>query len=460
MPSQPQTTPSTRRRVFGWARGSVLAGLTLFGLVSWLEPFDRNAHAGTVEAYDDIQLLGDVLDRIRSSYVEKPDDQKLIEGAIDGMVSSLDPHSRYVPARDYEKSQAQLTGQFGGLGIEVTQDGELLKIVSAMDGTPAAKAGLLANDVIVAIDDEPVEDLSLAQAAEKMRGPIDTPVALTIRRGAVDAQRRVDLIRKAITLQSTEVELKHSDIGYIRISKFTEQTFPGLETGLTALADSGRIEGLKGFVLDLRNNPGGLVDQAVGVADSFLDRGQILSTRGRGAEESDIYFAEEGDLLKGKPLIVLINAGSASASEIVAGALQDHRRATVLGTRSFGKGTVQTIIPLSEAGAIYLTTGRYFTPSGRSIQAKGIDPDIRVEEKVPDAFRLAEKDFGEKSLKGHLANPETNAGPGPDDQPSPAYVPPDEKDDTQLNTAIRLLKGEETNASFPPIPEAYTQLAK
>lgn len=421
----------------------------------------RNAVAANSETYRQLAIFGEIYDRVRSQYVDKPDDAKLIQGAIDGMLAVLDPHSRYEVASDFENTEQKIKGEFGGIGVEVTTEAGNLKVVSALDDSPAAKAGLQANDIISAINNEPVHGLSLSQAVDKLRGPLSTSVTLTIRHEKSNHEEEVRLVRDTVQVQSTKVEMRGDDIGYIRISQFTQTTFPGLKKGLAGLAANGSTKKIRGYILDLRSNPGGLVDQAVDVADSFLDKGEIVSVRGRNADENRAYFAVAGDLTDGKPLIVLINGGSASASEIVAGALQDQKRATTLGTRSFGKGTVQTIIPLSGDGALFLTTARYFTPSGRSIQATGIDPDIRVEENVPKELQGQDSVSGESALKGHLANPvEGTAEPGADKQASSSYIPPDEKDDTQINTAIRLLRGEEINSAFPPHPDTYTQLTK
>ncbi|WP_440983746.1 S41 family peptidase [Shinella sumterensis] len=449
-----------RRKFSGFLCGAAAGTLVTvaFGFSNGV--FIPDARAASAETYRQLAIFGDVFERVRERYVEEPDDNKLIEGAINGMLSSLDPHSRYANAQDYEDSESQFKGEFGGLGVEVTMENDELKIVSSIDDTPASRAGLRANDVITAINNEPVQGLTLSQAVEKMRGPVDTPITLTILRDKTIPKEDVRLVREVIKVQSVRVQLKGDDIGYIRISQFTQQTFPGLEKGIAALNAGGKEDKLKGYILDLRSNPGGLLDQAINVTDSFIDRGEIVSTRGRNSQEDRSYFATSGDLVNGKPMIVLINGGSASASEIVAGALQDHRRATVLGTRSFGKGTVQGIIPLSGNGALFLTTSRYFTPSGRSIQAKGIDPDIRVDEKVPKELEVRDQISGESSLKGHLSNPQQDTAKDAGQETLSAYIPPDEKDDTQLNAAMRLLRGEETNDFFPPDPKTYTQLTK
>ncbi|HBF30893.1 S41 family peptidase [Rhizobium sp.] len=450
-----------RHKFSGFFFGLAAGTLASFAVGFWNVPIFHEAYAAETSTYRELAIFGDVFERVRASYVEKPDDAKLVEGAINGMLSSLDPHSRYVAARDFEDSQSEITGEFGGLGIEVTMENNGLKIISAIDDTPASRAGLLANDIISEINNEPVQGMSLSQAVEKMRGPVDAPVTLKILRDKNTVGQKVTLKREIIKVQSVKVQKKGDDIGYIRITQFTQQTFPGLQNGLTKLGTLSDPTKFKGYILDLRSNPGGLLDQAIDVTESFIDRGQIVSTRGRDKNDDRSYFAAGGDLIKGKPMIVLVNGGSASASEIVAGALQDHKRATVLGTRSFGKGTVQSILPLPEGGSLYLTTARYYTPSGRSIQAKGIEPDIRVDENVPQDLQGRDQLLGERSLKGHLSNPEQEDSTlGDEQEASSAYIPPDEKDDTQLNTAIRLLRGEEKNAHFPPNPNTYTQLTK
>src|SRR6266404_5098799 len=329
-----------------------------------------SAKAAAADTYRQLSLFGDVFERVRSDYVEKPDDGKLVETAINGMLTGLDPHSSYMDAKSFRDMQVQTRGEFGGLGIEVTMEDGLIKVVSPIDDTPASKAGIMANDIITTLDDETVQGLTLNQAVDKMRGPVNTKIKL------------------------------------------------------------------KGFVIDLRNNPGGLLEEAVTVSDAFLERGEIVSTRGRNAEETQRRVAHPGDLTKGKPVIVLINGGSASASEIVAGALQDHKRATLVGTRSFGKGSVQTIIPLGSGnGALRLTTARYFTPSGRSIQAKGITPDIKILQEVPDDLKARTDVEGEASLRGHLK------AEGDEQTGSQSYIPPDPKDDKALHTALDLIRG-------------------
>ncbi|MBV9244210.1 MAG: S41 family peptidase, partial [Methylobacteriaceae bacterium] len=393
------------------------------------------AKAAASDTYRNLNLFGDVFEKIRTDYVEKPDEAKLIEAAINGMLSSLDPHSSYMDAKSFADMQVQTRGEFGGLGIEVTQEDGFIKVVTPIDDTPAARAGILSGDIITEIDGEQVQGLTLNQAVDKMRGAVNTTVKLKVVRGPNKDPQEISIVRAIIQIKSVRYRAE-GDVGYIRITQFNEQTFDGLKEGIEKLTAEIPDDKLKGFILDLRNNPGGLLDQAIAVSGTFIDRGEVVSTRGRNADETQRYNARGGDLTKGKPLVVLVNGGSASASEIVAGALQDHKRGTVLGTRSFGKGSVQTIIPLGESrGALRLTTARYYTPSGRSIQAKGIDPDVTVLEDVPDDLKGKDDTKGEASLKGHLKN-------GEDEKTgSQAYVPPDPKNDKQLMAALDILRG-------------------
>jgi carboxyl-terminal processing protease len=407
------------------------------------------ARAAASDTYRQLNLFGDVFERVRSDYVEKPDDGKLVESAISGMLTGLDPHSSYMDAKSFRDMQVQTRGEFGGLGIEVTMEDGLIKVVSPIDDTPASKAGILANDIITNLDDEAVQGLTLNQAVEKMRGPVNTKIKLKIIRKGQDKPLDITLTRDNIRVRSVRAHVEDGDIGYIRITTFNEQTTEGLKREITNLTNQIGADKVKGFILDLRNNPGGLLEEAVSVSDAFLERGEIVSTRGRNAEETQRRTAKAKsiDLIKDKPLIVLINGGSASASEIVAGALQDHKRATLLGTRSFGKGSVQTIIPLGSGnGALRLTTARYFTPSGKSIQAKGITPDIEVLQDVPDELKSRTDTKGEASLRGHLK------AEGAEETGSQSYVPPDAKDDKALKAADDLLHGIKVNASNTPTP--------
>jgi carboxyl-terminal processing protease len=410
------------------------------------------AQAAATDTYRQLNLFGDVFERVRADYVEKPDDSKLIETAINGMLAGLDPHSSYMDPKSFKDMQVQTRGEFGGLGIEVTMEDGLIKVVAPIDETPAAKAGIMANDIIVKLDGEQVQGLTLNQAVEKMRGPVNTKIKLTIIRKGQDKPIEVSITRDIIHVRSVRSKVEGDDVGYIRLTQFNEQTTDGLKKAIADITAKVSKDKLKGYILDLRNNPGGLLDQAISVSDAFMQKGEIVSTRGRNAEETQRFTARPGDLTKGKPVIVLINGGSASASEIVAGALQDHKRVTVIGTRSFGKGSVQTIIPLGSGnGALRLTTARYFTPSGRSIQAKGIEPDIEVLQDLPDDIK-AKTDTstkGEASLRGHL-----KGDSGKEQTGSQSYIPPDPKKDKALTMAEDLLRGTVVNSAFPPNAKA------
>ncbi len=421
---------SSRTKSFGLlAAGALLGSVSFHGLT-------LATAATNSETYKLLNLFGDVFDRVRADYVEPPDEQKMIEAAINGMLTSLDPHSSYMNAKQFEDMSVQTRGEFGGLGIEVTMENGVVKVVSPFDGTPAAKAGLMANDLIVKIDGLDVQGITLNEAVDKMRGPVGTPITLTIAREGKDSFD-AKLVRDVIKIESVKSNVEADDIGYIRITSFSEQTEPGIEKALTDL--TAKIGGKsKGYIIDLRNNPGGLLTGAIAVSDAFLERGEVVSTRGRNADETQRFNAQKGDLANGKKVVILINGGSASASEIVAGALQDHQRATIIGTRSFGKGSVQTIIPLGNEGAMRLTTQRYYTPSGRSIQAKGIDADILIEQPLPPELQGKNVSTqGEASLKGHLNN---EAG-GDEGGGSSAYVPEDRTKDVQLKAAIDFLHG-------------------
>jgi len=407
------------------------------------------AQAAGVGTYRQLSIFGEIFERVRSSYVTEPAEEELIESAINGMLTSLDPHSSYLNPKDFSNMRVQTRGEFGGLGIEVTMENEFVKVVSPIDGTPAANAGVLAGDLITSIDGENIRGISLQQAVEKMRGEVNTPIVLTIAREGADKPIEITIIRDVIKVRSVRYRVEDGDIGVLDINAFNEQTFDNLEAGIKKIREEVGDDKLKGYIVDLRLNPGGLLDQAISVSDSFLDRGLIVSTRGRNEEETRRHSARPGDLTGGKPVIILINGGSASASEIVAGALQDHKRATILGTRSFGKGSVQTIIPLGANGALRLTTALYYTPADRSIQGKGIDPDIKVDQPLPEDLQGRVEARGESSLRGHIVgNDEDDSGSG-----SIAYVPPDPKDDLQLQYAKDLLRGVKEHAAFPPDPE-------
>ena len=409
--------------------------------------FASRADAAGSETYRQLDIFGDIFERVRSQYVTKPEDEKLIENAINGMLQSLDPHSSYLDLKESNSMREQTKGEFGGLGIEVTMENELVKVITPIDDTPAAKAGVLAGDLVSQINGENVRGLSLQQAVEKMRGLVNTPIELTIIRKGTDKPLKIKIVRAIIELKSVKFRVEGDDVGYLDVNGFTEKTLPGVEDAIKSIREQVSDDKLKGYVLDLRLNPGGLLGQAIGVSNAFLNRGEIVSTRGRDKNDVQRNNATPGDLTRGKPVIVLINGGSASASEIVAGALQDHRRGTVLGTRSFGKGSVQTIIPLSgDNGALRLTTALYYTPSGCSIQGKGIDPDIKIEQPLPDELQDRLEARGESNLRNSIeGESQDDSGSG-----SFAYVPPDPKDDVQLNYALDLLRGIKDDAVFPP----------
>jgi carboxyl-terminal processing protease len=422
------------------------AALTLFVTQPRAGLMGSSARAAASDTYRQLNLFGDVFERIRSDYIEKPNDSMLVKSAISGMLTGLDPHSSYMDAASFRDMQVQTRGEFGGLGIKVTMEDGLIKVFSlmedTMEDTPAAKAGLIANDVITAINGQAVQGLTLDQVVDKMRGPVSSKIRLKIIRKGQDNPIDVTLVRDNIRVRSVRGRTEGDDIAYIHITTFNEQTTEGLRREIGELTSQIGADTLKGFIIDLRNNHGGLLEEAVTVSETFLARGEIVSTRGRNAEENQRRTAHAGDLTRGKPVIVLINGGSASASEIVAGALQDHKRATVIGTRSFGKGSVQTIIPLgSDNGALILTTARYFTPSGKSIQAKGIVPDIEVLQDEPEQLKAVADLRGEASLPGHLKSE------GDEKTGSQTYVPSDAKDDKALKTASDLLHGLKVDAT-------------
>jgi carboxyl-terminal processing protease len=412
---------------------------------------NATANAASSDIYRQLNLFGDVFEHVRAQYVEKPDEGKMIENAINGMLTSLDPHSAFLDIKNFRDMQTQTRGEFGGLGIEVTMENGLVKVVSPMDGTPAFRAGVQPNDLITHLDGEPVKGLTLEQAVDKMRGPVNSPIKLKIDRKGMEAPVEVTIVREIISIRNVRARIEGEDIGYVRITSFQgERTLEQLRAGIADITKQVPADKLKGYIIDLRNNGGGLLDQAIAVTDSFLDRGEIVSTRGRNPDDTQRHNARQGDLTNGKPLIVLVNGGSASASEIVAGALQDHKRATLLGSRSFGKGSVQTVIPISQFGALKLTTARYYTPAGRSIQAKGIAPDVELIQDLPDDLKGKVETRGESSLRGHLKAGDKEEEKGG----SPAYVPPDSKDDKQLHLALDLLRGVQKNSAFPPNPKA------
>lgn len=372
--------------------------LIIFSFAASIE----NPKAETEKTLQMLDLFGDVFEKVREEYVEKPDDQELIEAAINGMLTHLDPHSSYLSKRDYEEMQVQTKGEFGGLGIEVTMENGLVKVVSPIDDTPAFDAGIQSSDYITHIDNESVIGMSLNEAVDKMRGKPGTKIILTVLRESEKEPFDVTIVRDVIKINSVKSD-KYGDVAYIRVTSFSEKTAPNLKSELEKRREEIGASKLTGVVLDLRNNPGGLLDQAISVSDVFLQQGEIVSTRGRVPDSTKRFNAESGDIINGLPLVVLINAGSASASEIVAGALQDHNRALIAGTKSFGKGSVQTIIPLPGEGAMRLTTSRYYTPSGSSIQATGITPDVIIEPAKIE-FLGTKKRNTEAALRGHLDN--------------------------------------------------------
>lgn len=402
------------------------------------------------ETYKQLNLFGDVFERVRAQYVDPVTDEKLMEYAINGMLSSLDPHSAYLDEKDFGDMRIQTKGEFGGLGIEVTMEEGLVKVVSPIDDTPAFKAGIQAGDYITHLDGKPIMGMSLAEAVDAMRGKVGSPVELTVRREGVAEPIKLKIIRDVIRIQSVRSRVEADGaVGYVRITTFNQNTEDGLKAAVEKIKKESGTK-LIGYVLDLRNNPGGLLDQAISVSDAFLEKGEIVSTRGRDEKDIKRDNATPGDITGGLPVVILINGGSASASEIVSGALQDHHRAIVMGTRSFGKGSVQTVIPLPGHGAMRLTTARYFTPSGRSIQAKGIDPDILVEPAKVE--KITEGGFHEEDLKGALANPDKPKEAAPAPQPEAQTKPEAPKtaeqrakeaaaEDYQLSRAVDLLRG-------------------
>jgi carboxyl-terminal processing protease len=412
---------------------------------------------GRAETYRLLNLFGDVFERVRAEYVEPINDREAVENAINGMLTGLDPHSSYLNQRSYRDMQVTTRGEFGGLGIEVTQEGGWIKVISPIDETPAARAGVKPGDLITSIDGASVQGLTLQEAVEKMRGERGTSIKLTIRREGTERPLEVTLTRDVIRPQVVRFRMEGNDVGYVRLTSFNEQTDTAMRRAMTALRQQAG-NNLKGIVLDLRNNPGGLLDQAVQVSDDFLEQGEIVSTRARRSEDAQRWNARAGDIAQGLPIVVLVNGGSASASEIVAGALQDHRRAIVLGTKSFGKGSVQTVMPIPGNGAIRLTTARYYTPSGRSIQGTGIAPDIEVLASREDQAATASLREREADLRRALRNeggvppaqvqiPPLNLPPGIAEkvvrlpaEGAPAFDPAKPETDFQLQQAATLLR--------------------
>jgi carboxyl-terminal processing protease len=431
-------------------RATYLAAGTLFGVAAGIA-VDVAPAAISTSADKGLALYKLVFEKARDHdfFVDQPDEVKMNEAGINAMLASLDPHSNYLDPKQLNEFQTTMKGEeFGGLGLEVMQESGLVKVVSPIDDTPAARAGMMSNDVIVKIDDTPVEGLSLKDAVDRMRGPAKTSVRLTVERGNDKETKVFTIVREIIHVQPVRSHVESGDIGYIRITQFNQQTFDSLKAAIAKFKANPGADKLKGYILDLRNNPGGLLTQSIQVVNAFVDKGEIVSTRGRTPDQYQAYNARSGyDLSEGKPLVVLINGGSASASEIVSGALQDLKRATLIGTRSFGKGSVQTVLPLGENGALKLTTARYYTPSGRSIQAKGIEPDYKIVENIPADLKGKVDSKGEASLAGHLKN-------GADEKTgSEAYVPPEASKDTQLIAAVNLLHG------TPPVAKAGDSVA-
>jgi carboxyl-terminal processing protease len=374
------------------------------------------------ELYQQLNLFGDVLERVRRDYVEPADEKTLIENAINGMLTALDPHSSYMNPKTYKDMQVQTKGEFGGLGIEVTMENGVIKVVSPIDDTPASKAGIMPGDLIFALDGEPVQGMTLQEAVERMRGKVGTPIKISIRRASKDPFD-VSLTRETIKVKSVRYRLEGGDIGYIRVTSFTEQSTSGVLDAVEKLKKEAGTK-LKGFILDLRNNPGGLLDQAIAMSDAFLEKGEIVSVKARKSEDVQRWNAKPGDVTGGLPIVVLVNGGSASASEIVAGALQDHKRAIILGTRTFGKGSVQTIMQVTGGGAIRLTTALYFTPSGRSIQKEGIKPDIDVEQAKIEAL-APRAGFREENLRRSITNPNDKPADAKPEAAKPDATKPD-----------------------------------
>ncbi|WP_372603563.1 S41 family peptidase [Actibacterium sp.] len=432
------------------AIGGTVAGVLM--TTQFAGPLIAQQADKTSSVYEQLDLFGDIFERIRAQYVEEVESSDLIEAAINGMLTSLDPHSSYLPPKDFDDMQVQTRGEFGGLGIEVTQEEGFVKVVSPIDDTPADKAGIEAGDFITHVDGESILGLTLDQAVELMRGPVGSEIIITVVRKGIDEPFDVSIIRDTIKLTAVRSRVVGNTV-VLRVTTFNDQTFPNLQERLAeVLEELGGLDNINGVVLDLRNNPGGLLTQAIKVSDAFLDAGEIVSTRGRNPDDSERYNATAGDLIDGKPMVVLINGGSASASEIVTGALQDHRRAIVVGTKSFGKGSVQTVMPLNGNGAMRLTTARYYTPSGRSIQALGVSPDIVVAQpprepvaEVPeDESSAARRTRTEADLRGSLDNDsmtEDERKQALEEQQKAEEAAKLREEDYQLAYAVDILKG-------------------
>jgi carboxyl-terminal processing protease len=397
----------------------------------------------SINTYSVLICFGKMFEQLRKLTPSQISDEKFIAAAVSAMAAGLDPHSIYMDPKSFRDMQVQTRGDFGGPGLEITMEDELVRVVAPIDDAPAAKAGIRANDIITHLDGTPVQGMTLNQVVEKLRGPVNTKIKLRVMRKGVDKPLDISITRDIIRVHSVRMRIETPDVGYIRITQFNEQTTERLTKAIGDITAQIPTDKLRGFIIDLRNDSGGLLDQAISVSDTFLDRGEIVSTRGRDPDMAQRFNARPGDLIKGKPIIVLINGGSAGAAEIVAGALQDHKRATLIGARSFGMGSIQTIIPLGPGkGALRLTTARYYTPSGRSIQAKGIVPNIEVLQDVPEDVKSRSEIRGESSLSGHLK------AAGEEQGGSQSYVPSDVKDDKALNLALDLMRGIRVNAAF------------
>ena len=471
--ARPPGAPRRRLRMLGAVGAAFLAGAVV-GPVIALPTFQALAQdGGRAETYRLLNLFGDVFERVRAEYVEPVNDRDVIENAINGMLQGLDPHSSYLNPRSFRDMQVQTRGEFGGLGIEVTQENGFVKVISPIDDTPAARAGVRPGDLITHLNGQPTLGLTLQEAVEQMRGERGTSIRLTIRREGERNPVEVTLVRDVVRPQVARFRLEGNDIAYVRLSAFNEQTEAALRRAVSQMRQQAGGN-LRGLVLDLRNNPGGLLDQAVQVADDFLDQGEIVSTRARRAEDAQRWNARQGDIAQGLPIVVLINSGSASASEIVAGALQDHRRAVVMGVKSFGKGSVQTVMPIQGQGAIRLTTARYYTPSGRSIQATGIEPDIEVLATRPDPnapARDREADL-RRALRNDADRPQATPPAAPPLPPlgvpqsvvdrvvrmpaegAPAFDPTRPETDHQLQQAVQFLRN---LAAVPGQPQRRVQ---
>jgi carboxyl-terminal processing protease len=435
-----------------WLAGFVGAAAGLLFSTQFAGPIVAQEAEEEANVYEQLDLFGDIFERVRSTYVEEVDETELIESAIDGMLASLDPHSSYLPPEDFDDMQVQTKGEFGGLGIEVTQEDGFVKVVAPIEGTPADQAGIQSGDLITHVDGESVLGLTLNDAVDLMRGPVGSDITITVTREDDPEPFNVTITRETITISAVRSELQ-GDVVVLRLTTFNEQTFPNLEEQLAErVEEAGGMDAVAGFVIDLRNNPGGLLNQAISVVDAFLDSGEIVSTRGRDPRDSERYNATPGDISEGKPMVVVINGGSASASEIVAGALKDHRRAVIVGTKSFGKGSVQTIMPVQGEGAMRLTTARYYTPSGRSIQALGVAPDIIVEPRPLEEVAEAEEDEedvipmlrSEADLRGSLENDsltEDEKKIMEEDQARQEETAKLRAEDYQLSYAVDILRG-------------------